>query len=64
MEKDFLQAAYMPQYALQSQAKLCIINLGSTPLDGQAHLLISGKAGEVMSLVIAKVKDRLKEKVV
>ena len=55
-------AAYMPQYALQSKAKLGIINLGSTPLDRQAHLLIPGKAGEVMPLVITKVKDKLGEK--
>jgi len=53
-------AAYMPQYALQSGAKLVIINLGSTPLDSQSHLLIPGKAGEVMSLVITKVKARLR----
>jgi NAD-dependent SIR2 family protein deacetylase len=50
----------MPQYALQSGAKLVIINLGSTPLDSQSHLLIPGKAGEVMSLVITKVKARLR----
>ncbi len=52
-------AAYMPSYALESGARLVIINLSSTPLDRQANMLIQGKAGEVMSTVVEKVRERL-----
>jgi NAD-dependent deacetylase len=52
-------AAYMPSYALESGARLVIINLSSTPPDRQANMLIQGKAGEVMSTVVGKVKERL-----
>lgn len=49
-------AAYIPMYAKNSGAKLAIINLGATPLDRYATLVIQGKAGEIMSRVIEKVK--------
>lgn len=49
-------AAYMPSYALQSGAKLVIINLSPTPLDRQATILIQAKAGEVMSKMMERVK--------
>lgn len=52
-------AAYMPIYAVESGANLVIINLGSTPLDSRARLLISAKAGGTMSNVIEKVRNRL-----
>jgi len=52
-------AAHMPSYALESGARLVIINLSSTPLDRQATMLIQGKAGEVMSRVVEKVKEKL-----
>ena len=52
-------AAYMPAYAKQAGAKLVIINIGSTPMDSQATVLIDGKAGETMSRVIEKVRGRL-----
>ena len=52
-------AAFMPSYAVESGAKLAIINLSSTPLDRQANILIRGKAGEVMSQVVEKVKQKL-----
>jgi len=52
-------AAYMPVHAVESGASLVIINLGSTPLDSQAKVVLNAKAGEAMSKLIGKVKDRL-----
>jgi NAD-dependent deacetylase len=52
-------AAFMPLYALHSGAKLVIINVGATDMDEVAHVRIYGKAGEVMSQVMAKVRERL-----
>ena len=52
-------AGLMPRYALQGGAKLVIINDGVTELDRSAHGRISGKAGEIMSRAIEKVKKRL-----
>jgi NAD-dependent deacetylase len=53
-------AAYMPVYAVQAGAKLVIVNLSSTPMDGEAEVLIKAKAGEAMSRIVAKVKEGLK----
>ena len=52
-------AAYIPTYALESGASLVIINLGSTPLDSRAKVLINARAGETMSTVIEIVKNKL-----
>ena len=52
-------AAYMPTYAVSSEAKLVIINLGSTPMDSQADVLVRAKAGETMSKVIQKVTENI-----
>jgi NAD-dependent deacetylase len=52
-------AALMPQYALQSGAKLVIINEGETSLDHVANIRIDDKAGKVMSQVVKKVKTKL-----
>lgn len=51
-------AAYMPVYAVQAGARLVIINLSSTPMDGEAAVLIKAKAGEAMSRIVDKVKDK------
>lgn len=51
-------AAYMPIYAHQSGARLVIINLSPTPMDGEASVLIRAKAGEAMSRIIEKVKKK------
>ena len=51
-------AAYMPRYAVQSGAKLVIINLSETPLDSYASVLIQAKAGETMAAIISKVKEK------
>ena len=52
-------AAYMPVYAADSGAKLVIINLSSTPMDKQASILIKAKAGETMSKVVQRVREKL-----
>jgi NAD-dependent deacetylase len=51
-------AAYMPIYARQAGAKLVIINLSTTPMDGEASVLITAKAGEAMSRIIDKLKEK------
>jgi NAD-dependent deacetylase len=51
-------AAYMPIYAVQAGAKLVIINLSSTPMDGEAAVLIRAKAGEAMSKIIERVRGK------
>ena len=53
-------AAYMPIYAVQAGARLVIINLSSTPMDGEAAVLINAKAGEAMSRIVDKVRGRVK----
>ncbi|MBA7692511.1 NAD-dependent protein deacetylase [subsurface metagenome] len=52
-------AAYMPIYAVDSGAKLVIINLSSTPMDKQASVLIKAKAGETMSEIVQRVREKL-----
>ena len=51
-------AAYMPIYATNSGAKLVIINLSSTHMDQQATVVIRAKAGEVMSKILQRVKEK------
>lgn len=52
-------AAYMPIYARDAGAKLAIVNLTPTPLDRYATVVIQGKAGEVMSAVLQRVKSKI-----
>jgi len=52
-------AALMPQYAVQSGAKLVIINRDSTGLDTSATVCIHEQAGETMSKVMALVRKKL-----
>ena len=54
-------AAFMPRYAVQGGAKLVIVNIGSTPMDSQATMLVEARAGEFMSRVVEKVKERIKQ---
>jgi len=49
-------AAYMPTYAINAAAKLAIVNLTPTPIDHYATVIIQGKAGEIMSKVIERVR--------
>jgi len=55
-------AAYMPLYAVQGGAKLIIVNLSDTSMDAQAAVLIRTKAGEAMSKIVERVKDKLEPK--
>jgi len=52
-------AAYMPIYAVESRARLVIINLSSTPMDKQATVLIRAKAGETMSKIVQQVREKI-----
>ena len=52
-------AAYMPMYAKEAGAKIAIVNLGETPLDRHATVVIRGKAGELMSKIIEKVRNKI-----
>ncbi|MDD5723936.1 MAG: Sir2 family NAD-dependent protein deacetylase [Syntrophales bacterium] len=49
-------AALMPAYAKEAGAKLIIVNIGDTPYDSRADILIEGKAGDVMSKMVEKVE--------
>ncbi|TDA65772.1 MAG: NAD-dependent deacylase [Clostridia bacterium] len=49
-------AASLPVYALQSGAKLVIINLAPTHLDAQADVLLLARAGEVLPAVVAAME--------
>jgi NAD-dependent deacetylase len=51
-------AAYMPMYAVQSGAKLVIINIGDTPMDRAAAVLINAKAGDTMASIVKKVQEK------
>jgi NAD-dependent deacetylase len=51
-------AADMPMLAKQSGADLIIINLGETPLDDYADVLIRSKAGETMKRLVERVKEK------
>jgi NAD-dependent deacetylase len=55
-------AAFMPAYALHSGAKLVIINEEKTQMDGAAHICIHRKAGEVLSQVMERVREKLSGK--
>jgi NAD-dependent SIR2 family protein deacetylase len=48
----------MPAYAVRSGARLVIINLGDTPMDRQASVRISAKAGDTMAAIVSKVKEK------
>jgi len=52
-------AAYMPMYAVQSGAKLVIVNLSPTPMDHLATALLRYKAGEALPKIVDKVKQKL-----
>jgi len=47
---------------LRGGAKLIIVNLSDTPIDAEAAVLIRAKAGEAMSKIVDKVKDKLAPK--
>ena len=49
-------AAYIPTYARDAGAKLAIVNLTPTPFDHYAEVVARGKAGEIMSEVMERVR--------
>ena len=51
-------AAFMPIYAVESGARLVIINLSDTPMDRQAAVLIRAKAGESMDKIVQRVREK------
>jgi NAD-dependent deacetylase len=53
-------AALMPVYAVQSGSKLVIVNLSETPMDGRAEVVIRARAGETMTRIVGKVKEKIK----
>jgi len=52
-------AAYMPVYALEAGARLAIINLEPTPMDGLASVVLHLKAGEALTAIADMVKAGL-----
>ncbi len=53
-------AADMPREAVQSGARLVIINEGETPLDRLAHLRFDERIGEVLVPAVARLKELIK----
>jgi NAD-dependent deacetylase len=52
-------AAYMPIYAIESGAKLMIINMGTLQIDDKADVFIQGDVGKTLSAVIDQVKKKI-----
>jgi len=55
-------AAYMPMYAKEAGARLVIINREETPCDSEADILLQGAAGEMMTRILAAVRQRIQLK--
>ncbi len=49
----------LPRDAVEAGAKLLIVNLGETPLDPLAEILIEGRAGSVLPAIVGKVRNIL-----
>ncbi len=52
-------AALMPGYAVDSGAKLVIVNLSETPMDERASILIRARAGEAMTRIMQKLTAKM-----
>lgn len=52
-------AAQLPVAAAASGAYVVIVNQTPTPLDRQAHLLLRGSAGPIMTRVMAQVREQV-----
>jgi len=52
-------AAYMPVYAVNAGAKLVIINLSDTPMDGHAEVVIRSRAGQAMVQILDKLCGKM-----
>lgn len=53
-------AAYVPLAAKENGARLIIVNLEPTTMDGLADVVIRGKAGEIVPLIAERVEEMLK----
>jgi len=53
-------AADMPEVAVNSGARLVIINQGETPLDRIAHLRFWERIGEVLPETVIRLKELMK----
>jgi len=53
-------AAHMPEVALESRARLMIINKGETPFDQVAHLRFDDSISEVLPVAVARLKEMVK----
>jgi NAD-dependent deacetylase len=51
-------AARLPVIAKEAGARLVIVNLDATPLDGLGDVVIPGRAGEIMARLVAAVRAR------
>lgn len=51
-------AAFLPAIALESGARMAIVNLSETPYDSQADLLIREKAGVVMAEALERLRGK------
>lgn len=51
--------AMLPQTAQEAGARLVVINAEETPYDGRADAVVRGDAGEVLTAIVAGVRDRL-----
>ena len=50
-------AAYLPVRAVESGAKLVIVNRDRTPCDGMAEVVVRASAGETMSAIVAAMRS-------
>jgi NAD-dependent deacetylase len=55
-------AAFIPSYAQDRGASLVIINIGPTPYDRLAEILINESAGKTMEAIVERVKNNLKKR--
>jgi NAD-dependent deacetylase len=51
-------AAYMPVYAIESGAKLMIINTGTSHIDDKADVFIQGDVGKALSRIMERVRKK------
>jgi NAD-dependent SIR2 family protein deacetylase len=50
----------MPRIALQSGARLVIINQGETPLDKECHLRFEERIGDVLPPAVEKLRELMR----
>jgi NAD-dependent deacetylase len=50
-------AAGLPEIGVRGGARLAIVNMSETPLDGLADVVVRGKAGEILPRAVAAALD-------